>query len=123
VLDFDAPRDAAAQARRFVSAQLGDVGTGVVDDARSVVTELVVEALSRGRMPRNLSLGLGPRHLRLELRAEGRLPPLAVVTDRRASQELVERLCVSSGSRPLGDGRRWWAVLDRQPPQEPGQAG
>jgi hypothetical protein len=115
VLTFAGAREAAADARRFVVDELAqrDVRPETVDDVRTVATELVVEALSRGRMPRRLVLACGPRHVRVDLRAEGRCPPLAVDTHRRTSQEIVDGLCVATGSRPLDDGRRWWAVVER----------
>jgi hypothetical protein len=115
VLTFTGAREAAADARRFVADELSRqrVDPETVEDVRTVATELVVEALSRGRMPRRLVLASGPRHVRLDLRAEGRCPPLPVDTHRRTSQEIVDGLCVSAGSRPLDDGRLWWAVLAR----------
>jgi hypothetical protein len=111
-------RHAASQSRRFLTAVLGEAGlaTAVVNDAQTVVSEFVIEALARGRPPRFLDVRIGQDELRIELVAEGRCEPLDADASRQISTDLVARITVSSGSRPITDGRVWWALLPVQSP-------
>jgi hypothetical protein len=117
VLYFDPEQisQSSSQARRFASRTLRllDARPDLVVDTQSVVSELVLEAMARRRRPSTLTIVSGPTRVRVELVAEGRCPPLPEPSDRAVSRELVAQLTVTHGSRPIRDGRRWWAVLAR----------
>ena len=114
-------RGAAAAAREFVGQVLDLAGwdPAVVDDAKTVVSELVVGALARGRNPHELTVTLDDDvgQVRLEVSAEGRLPP-QVYEGREEGMALVHGIAAEHGSRPAGDGRVLWAVLLRKPPTQ-----
>jgi hypothetical protein len=106
-------RSAASQARRFLTAVLGEAGmpTSTVSDAHTVVSEFVVEALARGRPPRQIRVDINADELFVELLAEGRCDPIDADDSRHMSTDLVAMISPASGSRPISDGRIWWARL------------
>ena len=107
-------RAAASQARRFLTAVLGEAGVSnaTVHDAHTLVSEFVIEALGRGRPPRTLDVTISETQVRIELAAEGRCEPIDADVSRQIRTDLVARVAASSGTRPIKDGRVWWGVLE-----------
>ena len=116
LLPLTDPRGSAASARAFTGQVLTDSGWPVrrVEDARTVVSELVVSAMAAGRRPSAVTVDTRPdgAHARIEVVAAGRAPSVDLA-DRRQAVALITALSSEHGSRPDGDGRTWWAVLDR----------
>jgi hypothetical protein len=126
----------ASLARSFVASSVSAWGRespqtplAPVYDLQLVASELVGEALARGRRPERLVLtDEGGATVLVEVFCEGRAPFDINLdgTDRQRIHLVVEKLSVRWGSEPSASGRRLWARMQNPAtpvPDQPGPAG
>ena len=124
-VDVEGSERAASAGRRWVGGLLEEwqVDELLVEDALSVVGELLANAVLHGSQPASLRLRLTPRRLFVEVRdSQSALPrrqPLSADAEHGRGLHMVAVLAASWGVRPLeGRGKAVWAVLARDvPPQ------
>ena len=103
--------DSAAVARRIVGDRLRDWGlTGAVEDARTVTSELVTNAVVHAGGPAGLWVGVLGDQMRIEV-ADSSAVMLGADTAWGMGLTIVDRLSLSWGARPHADGKVVWSEL------------
>ncbi|MFE5027966.1 ATP-binding protein [Streptomyces sp. NPDC056656] len=111
------------QARRLVTAQLGDWNLdGLADTAELLVSELVTNALRHTRGPLRLNLQLRGSRLRCEVEDTDPAGPVHRVVDTDAEggrgTELLDLLTEAWGSTRTATGKTTWCeMLTQTPPK------
>lgn len=113
------------QARRLVTAQLGDWNLeGLTDTAELLVSELVTNALRHTRGPLRLNLQVRDSRLRCEVEDTAPAGPVRSVVDTDAEggrgTELLDLLTEAWGSTRTATGKTTWCEILTQTPSPTG---